>query len=91
MNVRDVMSTAVVVMAPESGLGDIARKMRDEDIGSIPIAENDRLVVLPRDVIQQNFVKLARAIVTENAPVIIHSPITRQKIGECLGGKEIHP
>ena len=53
MNVRDVMSTAVVVMAPESGLGDIARKMRDEDIGSIPIAENDRLVgmVTDRDIV----------------------------------------
>jgi len=53
MHIRDVMSTAVVVMQPESGLGDIARKMRDEDIGSIPIAENDRLVgmVTDRDIV----------------------------------------
>ena len=53
MNIRDVMSTAVVVMPPESALGDIARRMRDEDIGSIPIAENDRLVgmVTDRDIV----------------------------------------
>lgn len=49
MQIRDVMSTAVVVMPPESGLGDLARKMRDEDIGSIPIAENDRLVGMVTD------------------------------------------
>jgi CBS domain-containing protein len=53
MQIRDIMTTAVVVMPPDSGLGAIARKMRDEDIGSVPIAENDRLVgmVTDRDIV----------------------------------------
>jgi len=53
MQIRDVMTPSVVVLPPEAQLGEIARKMRDEDIGSVPIAENDRLVgmVTDRDIV----------------------------------------
>lgn len=49
MQIRDVMTTTVVVLPPEAPIGEIARKMRDEDIGSVPIAENDRLIGMVTD------------------------------------------
>jgi len=53
MLVRDVMTPEVVVLPLGASLADVARRMRDEDIGSVPISEGDRLVgmVTDRDVI----------------------------------------
>lgn len=49
MQIREVMTTSVVVLSPEAPIGEIARMMRDEDIGSVPIAENDRLIGMVTD------------------------------------------
>ena len=53
MKVRDAMHTGVTWFQPTTPLTELARAMRDEDIGSIPIGENDRLVgmVTDRDII----------------------------------------
>jgi CBS domain-containing protein len=53
MQVREVMTTPVQIVAPETRLNEIARLMRDEDIGSVPVARNDRLVgvVTDRDLV----------------------------------------
>jgi len=53
MKVRDVMHCGVEWVDPETPIGEIARKMRDEDVGSIPVGENDRLVgmVTDRDIV----------------------------------------
>jgi CBS domain-containing protein len=53
MQIRDVMTPQVTTCPPDARLTDIARIMRDEDIGSVPIAEDDRLVgmVTDRDIV----------------------------------------
>lgn len=53
MNVEKVMTTRVSWVTPETTLPEIARRMRAEDIGSVPVAENDRLVgmVTDRDIV----------------------------------------
>jgi CBS domain-containing protein len=53
MKVRDAMHEGVTWFQPTTPLPDIARAMRDEDIGCVPIGENDRLVgmVTDRDII----------------------------------------
>lgn len=53
MKVKDVMHRGVTWVEPETPIREVARKMRDDDIGSIPIGENDRLVgmVTDRDII----------------------------------------
>jgi CBS domain-containing protein len=53
MKVMDVMHSSVTWVAPSTPVSDVARKMRDEDIGAIPIGENDRLVgmVTDRDIV----------------------------------------
>jgi len=53
MQVREVMTPTVRTVDPQSRLTDIARIMRDEDIGAVPVADNDRLVgmVTDRDIV----------------------------------------
>ncbi|MGQ0740997.1 MAG: CBS domain-containing protein [Alphaproteobacteria bacterium] len=49
MQVKDVMHKGVVWVKPDTPLATIARKMRREDIGAVPIGENDRLVGMVTD------------------------------------------
>jgi CBS domain-containing protein len=57
MKVKDVMHKGVTWAAPGTSIGELAAKMRDEGIGSIPIGENDRLVgmVTDRDIAVKAF------------------------------------
>ena len=49
MKVKDAMHSGVTWVAPNTPVPELARMMRDEDIGSIPIGENDRLVGMVTD------------------------------------------
>jgi CBS domain-containing protein len=53
LKVRDAMHSGVTWVEPDANLVELAQEMRDEDIGAIPIGENDRLVgmVTDRDII----------------------------------------
>jgi CBS domain-containing protein len=53
MKVKDVMHCGVEWVEPHTPIAEIARKMRDEDIGSVPVGENDRLMgmVTDRDIV----------------------------------------
>ena len=53
MKIQDVMTSDVSVVEPAAPILEIARKMRDNDIGSLPVVENERLVgmVTDRDVV----------------------------------------
>ena len=45
MKAKDVMHIGVTWVEPSTPLTELAKRMRDEDIGAIPVGENDRLVV----------------------------------------------
>lgn len=53
MQIREVMTPTVRTANPQARLSEIARIMRDDDIGAVPIADNDRLVgmVTDRDIV----------------------------------------
>jgi CBS domain-containing protein len=53
MQVSKVMTDHVSWVGPDESIPDIARRMRSEDIGSVPVAENDRLIgmVTDRDIV----------------------------------------
>ena len=53
MKVKDVMHRGVTWVEPGTSIREVARMMRDCDIGSVPVGENDRLVgiVTDRDII----------------------------------------
>jgi len=53
MKVREIMTSNVECLGPESSLKEIAQEMKSLDVGFIPICENDRLVgtVTDRDIV----------------------------------------
>ena len=53
MPVRDIMTRDVQLLSPRDSLMQAARRMRDDNIGSLPVAEGDRLVgyVTDRDLV----------------------------------------
>jgi len=49
MKVKEVMHTGVTWVAPDMVVAEVAKKMRDEDIGAVPVGENDRLIGMVTD------------------------------------------
>jgi CBS domain-containing protein len=75
MKVKDAMHKGVDWVGPDTPVAELAKLMRDHDVGAIPIGENDRLVgmVTDRDIVckglaQDNFDArgtMARDVMTE--------------------------
>jgi CBS domain-containing protein len=53
MNVREIMTAKVLTVRPDTSIFQIAKLMRDEDIGSVPVVENEKLIgiVTDRDIV----------------------------------------
>ena len=53
MKIREIMTTNVECVSPDTGLTDLANKMKTLDVGFMPVCENDRLVgtVTDRDIV----------------------------------------
>jgi CBS domain-containing protein len=53
MKVRQVMTADVYTVRPEASIFDIAELMRDEDIGAVPVVEDNKLIgmVTDRDIV----------------------------------------
>ena len=49
MQVKDAMHADALWRAPSTTLADIAKLMKEEDIGCVPIGENDRLIGMVTD------------------------------------------
>ena len=49
MKVKEVMHTGVSWVEPDAKLAEIAKIMRSEDIGAVPVGEKDRLVGMVTD------------------------------------------
>lgn len=53
MKVKDAMHKGVEWVGPDTPVRELARLMREQDVGAIPIGENDRLIgmVTDRDIV----------------------------------------
>ena len=53
MKIREIMTTNVECVSPDTGVQELANKMKTLDVGFIPVCENDRLVgtVTDRDIV----------------------------------------
>jgi CBS domain-containing protein len=53
MKVQEIMTKVVAVLPPDAQLSEVARVMRDYDIGSVPIADQEKLIgmVTDRDIV----------------------------------------
>src|ERR671936_2375086 len=63
MQVQEIMTRGAEVIDPNTTIRDVARKMRADNIGALPVGENDRLVgmVTDRDIV-------TRAVAEERSP-----------------------
>jgi len=63
MQVHDIMTRKVELTDPSTTIRDVARKMRADSIGALPVGENDRLIgmVTDRDIV-------VRAVADERLP-----------------------
>lgn len=55
MQVQEIMTRNAGIVHPNATLKDTARRMRAEDIGAMPVGENDRLIgmVTDRDIVMR--------------------------------------
>ena len=53
MKIGEAMTSQVDVIDPNTAVGDAARRMRDDNVGALPVGENDRLIgmVTDRDIV----------------------------------------
>src|SRR2546428_8730951 len=49
MQVKEIMTAGPQVIGPEIALAEAARKMKELDVGSLPVCENNRLVGMLTD------------------------------------------
>jgi CBS domain-containing protein len=86
MKVREAMHEGVEWVGPDTSVNDLARKMREEDIGAIPIGENDRLIgmVTDRDIVIRGFVD-GRNISSLTARDVMTEGIVYCRANEELG------
>jgi CBS domain-containing protein len=63
MQVQEIMTRDVDIIDPSMKICDAACRMRDEDVGALPVGENDRLIgmVTDRDIV-------IRAVAEDRAP-----------------------
>ena len=86
MQVKDAMHAGVTWVGPETSIHELARKMRDEDIGAIPIGENDRLIgmVTDRDIAVRGLAD-GRDVEALTARDVMTSPIVYCRTDEDIG------
>ncbi len=58
MKVKDAMHTGAEWVAPNTPVSDLAKKMRQHDIGALPVGEDDKLIgmVTDRDIVCRGLV-----------------------------------
>lgn len=58
MKVKEAMHRGVAWVAPDTSVRELAKLMRDQDIGALPIGENDKLIgmVTDRDIVCRGLV-----------------------------------
>lgn len=59
MKVKDAMHRTAIWIDPDAPVTDVAERMRKDDIGAIPVGENDRLIgmVTDRDIALRGFIE----------------------------------
>lgn len=95
MKVKDAMHPGVTWVGPETSIADLARSMRDDDVGAIPIGENDRLIgmVTDRDIVVKGCAD-GRDMATMTARDVMSEPIlycrADQDMDDAIRLMEIH-
>lgn len=86
MKIKDVMHRGVTWVDPSTPLTKIAKDMRDQDIGAVPVGENDRLIgmITDRDICCRGLVA-GRDMSSMTARDVMSKPIVYCKADDDIG------
>jgi len=75
VRVAEIMSTRVVTVAPDDGVADAARIMREEKVGSLPVLERGRVVgILTETDMLRQIVRVDSSCTPACAEIIVSYP-----------------
>lgn len=78
MKIKDVMTQSVVTVTPADSVEEAARCMREHDIGSVPVCDNDRVLgmITDRDIVLRVISEGKNAKDTRVREVMTSNPVT---------------
>ena len=78
MRIRELMTTRVVTVDPNSTCTEAAKRMKEENVGSVPVVEGGRLagIVTDRDIILKCVAQGNRCDQTPVADCMARNPVT---------------
>lgn len=84
MIVREAMTNDVCIVGPEQSIREAARLMADNDIGALPVRENDRLVgmITDRDI-------AIRAVAAGRSPDTAVSAVMSREVLYCFDDEDL--
>jgi CBS domain-containing protein len=94
MKVKEAMHKGVDWVAPDTPVTDLAKLMRQHDIGAIPIGENDRLIgmVTDRDIVCKGLAKdsfdASRATARDVMTPVVHCCNEDDHLAKAVGHME---
>ncbi|MFO6497012.1 MULTISPECIES: CBS domain-containing protein [Bacillus] len=95
MKLKDIMTTAVACCEPSASVTEIAGKMRDQEVDSIPVCENETLlgIVSDRDIVircvAENAIDASAEDVMSTEMVTGHSDMSAEEASDLMAKHQI--
>lgn len=86
MQVKDIMTRNVESITPDTPIHQIARKMRDGDVGVVPVVENGKLlgVVTDRDIVIRGIAENGAGVTEKTADKVMTKGVLSCKEDQSL-------
>jgi CBS domain-containing protein len=86
MQVKDIMTRSVDSITPDTPIHQIARKMRDDDVGALPVVENGKIlgVVTDRDIVIRGIAENGAGVSEKTADKVMTRDVLRCKEDQSL-------
>lgn len=85
MKVQDIMHKGVIWVHPDESVSTVARRMKRQDVGAIPVGENDRLIgmITDRDI-------CCRAVGNgRDIKLLTARDVMTRKVSYCMAGQKV--
>ena len=84
MQIKEIMTRDVAMVQPADSIREAARRMRDHDVGSLPVTDGDRLVghITDRDIV-------IRALAGLGGPETLVSAVMSDRVLYCFDDEAV--
>lgn len=86
MQIKDIMTRSVDSITPDTPIHQIARRMRDDDVGALPVVENGKIlgVVTDRDIVVRGIAEDGTGITEKTADKVMSKEVLSCKEDQSL-------